>query len=108
MRNYTGGGGVVSVIIIIIAFLVFIITIHTSHHQTYLSQISQIISVEKNLSCGEISDFRKEFEQFVECYRNLCLFCSEFAWRKSLWRKIDKYEVCAESSSALCCSVADI
>ena len=66
MRNYTGGGGVVSVIIIIIAFLVFIITIHTSHHQTYLSQISQIISVEKNLSCEEISDFCKEFEQFME------------------------------------------
>ena len=30
------------------------------------SYLSQIISVEKNLSCGEISDFCKEFEQFME------------------------------------------
>ena len=44
---------------------------------SYLSQISQIISVEKNLSCGEISDFCKEFEQFIEFYRNLCRFCSK-------------------------------
>ena len=61
---------------------------------SFLSQISQIISVEKNLSCGEISDFCKEFEQFMEFYRNLCRFCSKFVWRKSLWRKNDKYEVC--------------
>ena len=47
-----------------------------------LSQISQIISVEKNLSCGEISDFCKEFEQFMEFYQNLCRFCSKFVWRK--------------------------
>ena len=39
---------------------------------SYLSQISQILFVEKNLSCGEISDFCKEFEQFMEFYRNLC------------------------------------
>jgi len=50
--------------------------------------------VEKNLSCGEISDFCKEFEQFVEFYQNLCRFCSKFVWRKSLWRKNDKCEVC--------------
>ena len=55
---------------------------------SYLSQISQIISVEKNLSCGEISDFCKEFEKIMEFYRNLDL-CGE----KSLWRKNDKYEV---------------
>ena len=49
----------------------------------YLSQISQIIFVEKNLSCGEISDFRKEFEQLMmEIYRNICRFCSKFVWRK--------------------------
>ena len=30
------------------------------------SYLSQIIFVEKNLSCGEISDFCKEFEQFME------------------------------------------
>ena len=51
----------------------------------------------ENLSCGEISDFCKEFEQFMEFYRNLCRFCSNFVWRKicvkSLWRKNDKYEV---------------
>ena len=56
---------------------------------SYLSQISQIIFVEKNLSCGEISDFCKEFEQFMEFYRNLCHFCSKFVWRNNY-----KYEVC--------------
>ena len=55
---------------------------------SYLSQISQIISVEKNLSCGEISDFCKEFEQFMEFYRNLCRFCSKFVWRKICVEKI--------------------
>ena len=59
---------------------------------SYLSQISQIIFVEKNLSCGEISDFCKEFEQFVEFYRNLC-FRSKFAWKKSVWRKNDSLSV---------------
>ena len=54
---------------------------------SYLSQISQITLVEKNLSCGEISDFCKEFEQLMEFYRNLCRFCSKFVWRKSLWTK---------------------
>ena len=49
---------------------------------SYLSQISQIIFVEKNLSCGEISDFWKDFEQFMEFYLNLCHFCSKFVWRK--------------------------
>ena len=52
---------------------------HLCFPQTsYLSPISQIISVEKILSCGEISDFCKEFEQFMEFYRNLCRFCSKF------------------------------
>ena len=41
---------------------------------SYLSRISRIISVEKNLSCGEISDFCKEFEQFMEFYQNLCRY----------------------------------
>ena len=58
------------------------------------SYLSQIISVEKNLSCGEISDFCRLFEQFMEFYQNLCRFFSKFVWRKSLWRKNDKYEVC--------------
>ena len=39
-----------------------------SIQSSYLSQISQIISVKKNLSCGEISDFCKKFEQFMEFY----------------------------------------
>ena len=55
---------------------------------SYLSHISQIISVEKILSCGEISDFCKEFEQFMEFYRNFCLFCSKFVWRKICVEKI--------------------
>ena len=66
---------------------------------SYLSQISQVIFVEKNLSGGEISDFCKEFEQFVEYYQNLCRFYSKFVWRKSVWRKNDKYEVCLSTVS---------
>ena len=66
---------------------------------SYLSRISRVISVEKNLSSGEISDFCKEFEQFTEFYRYLCCFCSKFVWRKICLEKIfvdkkDKYEVC--------------
>ena len=57
--------------------------------------------MEKILSCGEISDFCKEFEQFMEFYRNLCRFCSKFVWRKSLWRKNDKYEVCNSADTVL-------
>ena len=64
---------------------------------SYLSQISQIIFVEKNLSCGEISDFCKEFEQFMEFYRNLCRFFLNLCGEKSVWRKNDKYEVCMSS-----------
>ena len=30
-------------------------------------------------------------EFFVEIY---AVFCSTFVWRKSLWRKNDKYEIC--------------
>ena len=55
---------------------------------SYLSLISQIISVEKYLSCGEISDFCKEFEHLMEFYRNLCRFCSKFVWRKICVEKI--------------------
>ena len=57
------------------------------------SSISQIIFVGKDLLCGEISDFCEEFEQFMEFYRQICRFCSKFAWGKSVWRKNDKYEV---------------
>ena len=65
------------------------------HAQTsYLSQISQIISMEKNLACGEHSDFCKEFEQSMDFYRNLCCFCSNIVWRKICVEKNDKYEVC--------------
>ena len=41
---------------------------------SYLSRISRFISVEKKLSCGEISAFYTEFEQFMEFYRSLCCF----------------------------------
>ena len=44
---------------------------------SYLSQISPNIFVEKKLSCGEISAFYTEFEQFMEFYRSLCRFCSK-------------------------------
>ena len=44
--------------------------------------------VEKNLSCGEISDSCKEFEQFMEFNRNFCRFCSKFVWRKICVEKI--------------------
>ena len=53
------------------------------HFQSsYMSRISQIMSVEKNLIRGEISDFCKEFEQSMEFYRNLRRFCFKFLWRK--------------------------
>ena len=52
-----------------------------------------LIFVEKNMSIGEISDFCKEFEHFLEFYQNLCRLCSKFVWRRSVWRKNDKYEV---------------
>ena len=55
---------------------------------SYLSHTSQIIPVEKNLSCGEISDFCKEFEQFMEFYRNLSRFCFKFVRRKICVEKI--------------------
>ena len=58
---------------------------------SYLSQISQIIFVEKKLSCGEISAFYTEFEQFMEFYRSFCCFCS-----KSMWRKICAEKICVE------------
>ena len=50
---------------------------------------------------GEILDFCKEFEQLMEFYRNLCRFCSKFVWRKSVWRKNDKYEVWHSSCKKL-------
>ena len=52
--------------------------------------------MEKNLSCGEISDFCKEFEQFMEFHQNLCRFCSKFVWRKN-----DKYEVWLKQINSL-------
>ena len=58
---------------------------------SYLSRISRIISVEKNMSRGEISVFYTEIEQFMEFYRSLCLFCS-----KSTWRKICAEKICVE------------
>ena len=64
--------------ITIMAMVLLMMVMQTS----YLSLISRIVSVEKILSCGEISDFCKEFEQFMEFYRNLWRFCSKFAWRK--------------------------
>ena len=58
---------------------------------SYLSRISRIIFVEKKLSCGEISAFYTEFEQFMEFYQSFCRFCS-----KSMWRKICVEKICAE------------
>ena len=55
---------------------------------SYLSQILRIIFVEKKLSCGEISAFYTEFEQFMEFYRSLCRFCSKSMWRKICAEKI--------------------
>ena len=47
--------------ITIMAMVLLMMVMQTS----YLSLISRIISVEKILSCGELSDFCKEFEQFM-------------------------------------------
>ena len=60
-----------------------------ANQTSYLSRISRIIFVEKKLSCGEISAFYTEFEQFMEFYRSLCCFCS-----KSVQRKICAEEIC--------------
>ena len=67
--------------------------------RAHLSLISQIIFVEKKLSCGEISAFYTEFDQFMEFYEVYAVFvpnlCGEKSVRrKSVWIKNDKYEVC--------------
>ena len=72
------------------------------HQTSYLSRISRIISVEKILSCGEISDFCKEFEQFMEFHRNLCRFCSKFVWRKICVEKISVEKKMTNMRSVLC------
>ena len=43
------------------------------------------------MSCGEISAFYTEFEQFMEFYWSLCCFCSQ-----SMWRKICGEKICVE------------
>ena len=62
----------------------------------FVTDITDYIYVEKILSCGEISDFCKDFEQFMAFYPNLCHFRFKFVWRKICVEKIsvDKYEVC--------------
>ena len=65
---------------------------HSHAQSSYLSQISQIIFVEKKLPCGEISAFYTKFEHFMDFYWSLGR-CSKSIWRKSVWRKNDKYEV---------------
>ena len=59
-----------------------------ANQTSYLSRISRIIFVKKKLSCGEISAFYTEFEQFMEFYRSLCRFCSKSMWRKICAEKI--------------------
>ena len=56
---------------IVLAFVTFkIISLSAEKvawvQSSYLSRISRIIFVEKKLSCGEISAFYTEFEQFME------------------------------------------
>ena len=51
---------------------------------SYLSRISRIISVENILSCGEISDFCKEFEQFMAFYQKFMLFLFKICVEKNL------------------------
>ena len=61
---------------------------------SYLSQISQIIFVEKNLSCGEISDFCKEFKKKLWSFNEIyAVFILDLCGEKSVWRKNYKYEV---------------
>ena len=68
---------------------------------SYLSHISQIISVEKILSCGEISDFCKEFEQFMAFHKKLYRFCSKFVWRNICVEKITSMRSGSESGGNL-------
>ena len=48
----------------------------------------ELYSCRKKLPCGEISAFYTGFEQFMEFYRSLGLFCSKSMWRKSVWSKM--------------------
>ena len=65
----------------------------SEHGQSsYLSQISQIIYVEKNLSCGEISDFYKECEQLIEFLSKFMPFFVQICVEKNLAQKC----VCGE------------
>ena len=61
---------------------------HTAARPHICHRYHRLYSWTKNLSCGEISDFCKEFEQFMEFYWNLCRFCSKFVWRKICVEKI--------------------
>ena len=56
----------------------------------FVTNIRNYIRGEKSC-CGEISAFYTEFEQFMEFYRSLGLFCS-----KSMWRKISAEKICVE------------
>ena len=56
----------------------------------------------QNLSCEEISDFYKEFEQFMEFYRNLCRFCSKFVCRKICWENL-----CGEKMTNMRCAYGE-
>ena len=68
--------------ITIMAMVLLMMVMQTS----YLSLISRIISVEKILSCGEILDFCKGFEQFMAFYR-IAIFVLNLCGEKSVWRK---------------------
>ena len=68
-------------------------------HTWYLSPPSPTCRWRKNLSCGEISEFYKEFEQFMEFLSKFMpffvLICVEKKWAQKCvcGEKNDKYEV---------------
>ena len=83
----------------IASFSLHFLFIFSFSQSSYLSQISRIIFVEKKLSCGEIwSFFLKNLNNLWSIIKVYAVFvpnlCGEkSAWRKSVWRKNDKYEV---------------
>ena len=63
-----------------------------ANQTSYLSRISRIIFVKKKLSCGEISAFYTEFEQFMEFLSKFMPFFVQICVEKNLAQKC----VCGE------------
>ena len=79
------------------SFLPLFLTLKGDEHTSYLSQISQMRYVEKNLSCGEISDLYAR-----EMWRNLKFLhmCSNFKLLQMT--DVEKFEVSPQLACVWC------